>query len=347
MPTPQKKRSNTMEILLLLVSMFRWILVAMVLLLIIGYTYEQISRYLAEKKYPPSGELADVGGHQLHYLKKGVAGPSVVFESGVDLGGHLPWFRVQNEIAKDAVTVSYDRAGILWSQRGDNPKSCKAMAAEWHTMLSHTGIEKPYILVGHSLAGLIIRSFVYQYPEDVSGVVLVDVSHPEQVNRLSKDFNALMKLPPKWVLTFLNSIGIGRIFNKIKYDNTDKGDDINIHVRELFFKSMSAAREEIDNLKDLCREVAPITSFDNIPVLVITGTEPNRYDQLPNEGFKKEMTKVWEDLQQDLLTLSTDSKRILAPKSGHYVQLDEPDVVIGAIKKMIAKTHRSKDKKRL
>ena len=131
-----------------------------VLAIVVGLIYEQTLRSNAEKKYKYTGEFVDVGGHKLHYLKKGTGGPTVVFESGLDMAGHLPWFKVQNSVAEFTSTISYDRAGILWSERGEKPKSIKAMGEDLKMLLEKSGAEKPYILVGHSLAGLTLKQFI-------------------------------------------------------------------------------------------------------------------------------------------------------------------------------------------
>ena len=161
-------------------KIFKWIkrallgiLILVILLSIIGSIFEQISRSNAAKLIP-HGEFANVGGHKLHYYKKGEDGPTVVFESAFDPAGHLQWYNLQQEISRFATSISYDRAGLLWSERGNNPKTGKIMAEELHALLEKSGVSKPYILVGHSLGGILPRSFISKYPQDVAGVILVD-----------------------------------------------------------------------------------------------------------------------------------------------------------------------------
>ena len=330
-------------------KIFKWIkrifflvFVLAILLLVIGFAYGYISRLIAEKNFPPKGKFVDVGGHKLQFFKKGDAvGPTVVFESGIDFGGHLPWFKVQNEISKYATTVSYNRAGILWSERGSNPKTCEAIAEELHTLLKNAGFEAPYILVGHSIAGLTLRSFIAKYPKEVSGVVFVDVSCPDMMNRFPKDFKALMKTPPQWLVKLANSIGMIHFYYETIYPKTKKTDSINVRTNELTFKSLYAVLEEINNLNYMLDEASHVTSFGNIPLVIITGAASNRYDDLPTEKLRKQMFVIWDGLQKGLLNLSTDSEQILAHKSAHYVQLEQPEIVIESIKKMISKAKQS------
>ena len=87
----------------------------------------------------------------------------------------------------------------------------------------------------------------------------------------------------------------------------------------------------------MAEEANAITSFGNIPVVVITGASPTRNDTTPSE-FREDMARIWTELQTDLLTLSTDSQQILAMESGHYVQVDQPEIVIAAIRELVERT---------
>ena len=314
----------------------------LVLLAIIGFVYEQISRESAKEKYSPQGELIEVNGHKLHFVKKGLSGPSVIFESGFDTGGHLSWVRVQNELSSRATTLSYDRAGTLWSERGIEPKTNKAIATELYTLLNKPGIEKPYILVGHSAGGLILREFIKKYPEDVSGVVFVDAAHPEQAKLLPNEVTALLKPKPIWPFELLNSLGVIRAFSP-GYPNIDESDEINVTAKELRFKSVVAGLEEMNEFAVMLKDAGQVTSFGDIPLIVITGNSPNKYDIWPSESLRKKLFKTWAQLQSDLLNLSTDSQQVLAEKSGHFVQLDQPELVIEAIDRIILKAKSPKE----
>lgn len=135
--------------------------------LLTGFIYEQVSR-MKVRKYEVGETFADVDGLKLHYKAMGTGKPTVVFESG----SLLSWYKAQPEVAKFASTFSYDRAGILMSQRGNKPKTGDNMAADLYMLLKKMGHDGPYILVGHSMAGVILRSFVDKYANEVAGIVL-------------------------------------------------------------------------------------------------------------------------------------------------------------------------------
>jgi hypothetical protein len=100
----------------------------LLLVLVTGLVYEQVSRWQAHKRFDKGQTFADFVGYKLHYTSTGTDTPTVVFESGLDSGGALGWYKVQPQIAKFANTFTYDRAGCLLSQRGDKPKTGYQMA---------------------------------------------------------------------------------------------------------------------------------------------------------------------------------------------------------------------------
>lgn len=300
-----------------------------------GYIYEHICRLISSVTIQATGSFVNVEGHKLHYVKQGNSGPTVVFESGLDVGGHLPWYKVQNEVSKFAVTVSYDRAGILWSERGSRPKTCKDIAEELHSFLVKADIKKPYILVGHSMAGLTLRSFISRYPKEVAGVIFIDASHPDQLNRYPEELKSLGKLPPDWLIKFEDSIGVNRLVYKTVYPGTEADDYINDIVTQFYYKSISATLEEWNSFNYLLKEAGEIKSFGNIPLIVISGTSPNRLKVYPTERLRKQMPGIESALQKDLLNLSTNSRLVKADKSGHYIQLEQPEIIVESIRQMI------------
>jgi pimeloyl-ACP methyl ester carboxylesterase len=223
----------------------------------------------------------------------------------------------------------------LWSERGNNPKTGEAMSMELHTLLKMANQNGPYLLVGHSLAGYILRSFVAKYPSEVLGIVLVDVSHPEQFQRFPQEIKALSSMPQDWLIKLANSIGIVRLFYKGQYPNTLKTDSINIINNSYLPCSLAAVTEENKNLDALAKEAGKITSFGDIPLVVITGTSENRRNEYPTKEIGLKVEKIWMQMQTELLELSTNSEHVLAINSSHYVQLEQPEVVIEAIRKLL------------
>jgi pimeloyl-ACP methyl ester carboxylesterase len=104
---------------------------------------------------------------------KGSGTPTVVFELGA-AGGNLAYWRVQDAVATETSTVVYERAGLGRSSFGQEPRSAEVIARELHELLNVTAHPPPYVLVGHSYGGLLVRVFAHMYPTEISGLVLVD-----------------------------------------------------------------------------------------------------------------------------------------------------------------------------
>jgi pimeloyl-ACP methyl ester carboxylesterase len=124
--------------------------------------------------------MADVGEHRLHLNCMGQGSSTVVLDAGWGYTS-VEWSAwIQPEVAKHTRVCAYDRAGMGWSESEPGPPNATQTAAELHTLLQGADEEGPYILVGHSLAGLYSRIYAERYPEEVAGMVLVDSTHPDQ-----------------------------------------------------------------------------------------------------------------------------------------------------------------------
>ena len=321
--------------LLWIKRIFLGLLGLITLLLITGFIYEHVSRSIDKNKLKPTGEFANVGDHELHYVKRGEDGPTVVFVSGIDLGGHVYWKLVQDEISKYTTTISYDRAGILWSGRGSDPMTLASISFDLYQLLMKADCPKPYILVGHSFAGITLRKFIEAHKQDILGVVFVDVSHPDQMNRMSDELKGMMEMPPRWILDLMFNFGINRLLSKNFYPGIPATDSINIIGNKMSYKGKQATLETFENLESMAREANSISSFDSIALTVITGSSPKRELEISDEKLRPEAKELWNELQSELLNLSPNSKRILAMESSHYVQLEQPEIVIGAIEDLL------------
>jgi pimeloyl-ACP methyl ester carboxylesterase len=190
------------------------------------------------------------------------------------------------------------------------------------------------------MAGIILRSFIQKYPAEVAGIVFVDTSHPEQLTRFPELAKLMDALPPDGVLKFAASVGLIRGFVHENYPSTENRENFN-SVKDAFFpRSLSAVLEEKNQFAPMSVAANKINSFGDIPLTVITGTSPSRIKDLPTLEIGKRFIPYWLTLQKEQLSLSTRSEHILATKSGHYVQFDEPELVIGAIRKMASSSDK-------
>jgi pimeloyl-ACP methyl ester carboxylesterase len=159
------------------------LVVALLVLAVAGAIYQAIATELAERAYPPPGEMVDVGGYSLHINCVGQGSPTVVLDAGSG-GMSAQWVRVQQEVSGTTRVCAYDRAGMGWSEMGPEPRDAKQITGELHTLLKGAGIEGPYVLVGHSFGGLYMQTYAARYPDEVAGVALVDSStEPDQFSQ--------------------------------------------------------------------------------------------------------------------------------------------------------------------
>jgi pimeloyl-ACP methyl ester carboxylesterase len=140
---------------------------------------------------PPPGQLVDVGGHRLHLRCGGDGTPAVVFDAALGASS-LSWSLVQPAVARVTRACSYDRAGFGWSDAGPMPRTAGRIAGELHQLLQRGGVAPPYVLVGHSFGGLVMRLFAARHPGDVAGLILIEPAIAEAWARPGREQQALI-----------------------------------------------------------------------------------------------------------------------------------------------------------
>jgi pimeloyl-ACP methyl ester carboxylesterase len=284
---------------------------------------------------PPLGKLVDVGGYRVHLYCKGTGSPTVVI---VGAGYSFDWGLVQPEVSKFTQVCSYDHSRIAWSE--DGPKdSCPLRVSEVHTALRKAGINGPYVLVGHSLGGLVARLYAGRYPDEVAGMVFVDHAYySSAMSHLTVPSDAKVpptSLPPQEPLILSPgspgpvAIGMESDPNFTKLPSRDQ---------ELHLWAMSQARDQaaLQNNSLVGRECATQADAITNEHSHLLGDKP-LVDVSTNENHSPEYAK----LQSELLSLSQNSKQIVAENSGHFVIIDRPDVVIDAISQVVQSVRKN------
>ncbi len=148
---------------------------------VLGVVYQALGTRRDARVYPPPGRLVDVGSHRLHLLELGRGSPTILLEAGL-MSTVLSWTDLQRCLAGSFRVVSYDRAGLGWSDLGPMPRTADRIVGELHSLLERAGISPPYVLVGHSFGGLTMPLFAARFPDEVAGMVLVDPVAPVEWN---------------------------------------------------------------------------------------------------------------------------------------------------------------------
>ena len=275
------------------------------LVLIVGAAFQAVAGNVDKARYPAPGRLVDIGSGRLHLNCTGQGWPTVILEAGLGLG-MVTWRGIQPQIAQVTRACSYDRAGYGWSDPGPLPRTSSRIVAELGVLLERSGIQGPYVLVGHSLGGLYARHYASTHLADVAGMVLVDSTHEKQGAP-----GSLMQS----VVRAVSVVGISRLLFRF-------GDEA-LNAMYTSNDSVAATNAEFAATSESFDELQRTSpSLGDRPLVVITAGQAD-------EG-------AWRALQLDLLTRSTDSRRIVAAGSGHYVHDDRPALVIDAIRDVVA-----------
>jgi pimeloyl-ACP methyl ester carboxylesterase len=146
---------------------------ALVALLTLGVLYQQIGARRHRRRFAAPGRFVDVGGHRLHVACAGGGDPVVLLESGI-AASSLSWSVVQPRIATFTRVCSYDRAGLAWSEPPSCPRTFDQIVDELETVLTNIAPRGRLILVGHSFGSFIVSAFAMRHQARVAGLVLVD-----------------------------------------------------------------------------------------------------------------------------------------------------------------------------
>jgi pimeloyl-ACP methyl ester carboxylesterase len=309
----------------------------------------------------PIGRLVDAGGHRLHINCTGAGSPTVVMESGaLDLS--LVWALTQPKVAQFTRVCSYDRAGYAWSDAGPLPRTMAQIAYELHTALANAGEKGPYVLVGASLGGAMVRVFANAYPNDVSGMVLVDSVHESGFEILNdkavryRETTQKREIPPVQAF-FKTDAGAGgplvlRPPKSSKFAPNNPRSKLPPDLQRIWMiarkqdKYSQAANSEFSFLPEEMDKLYAQTAADpqplgKKPLIVLTRDEA--FDRAPQGMSVAELNNDRKNLQAKLATLSANSKLETVKDSGREIHLNQPDVVAAAIREVVqaAKTRAS------
>jgi len=299
----------------------------------------------------PTGELISVGSRKLHIHCTGAGAPTVVVENG-GAAFSFDWELVQPQVARFTRICTYDRAGYAWSDTGPEFDTFDQATHDLHVLLTNAGVHGPYVLVGHSLGGMLARFFQAKYRREVVGVVLVDSSHEESLQHVGLKVVRIPELTAKQFRNLIDEAKANRPknpepdlvpatifppYNKLPTEYQT------LHLWALK-KALPLVKTWGGNLQfDLSRlhqmRVATPHPLGDIPLAVLTAAT---FDVLQAPGITSEEAR--QDhlrLQTDLTQLSTNSRQIMVSSSGHEVYLYQPQVVIHAIAAVVnsAKLH--------
>jgi pimeloyl-ACP methyl ester carboxylesterase len=307
-----------------------------------------------QPEMPPPGRLLDIGGYRLHLLCSGPpsARPTVVLSAG---GGDfaVDWSLVQRPLSDSARVCSYDRAGYGWSDPGPYPRTLRQEASELHAALVAANEARPYVVVGHSIGGLVARLFAEAYRADVAGVVLVGATHESTRLMFRGQFVQLRTLatdrpiPPVHRLAddspeqlaaaevdscrarAMRAARIVRPYDQLRAPAQRQ------RLWALEHPSCVKSNDDFlaEEMADLFRRRAAAPApLGDLPLTLVFGTQGLI---VPPGVDSAALRRQVDSLRQDYARLSRRSTLIIDPSSGHHVQLDNPSLVVRLIRDML------------
>jgi pimeloyl-ACP methyl ester carboxylesterase len=240
-----------------------------------GVVLHAILAHRERKQLTPPGRMIDVEGHKMHMLATGSGEPTVILETG-SAGYYGAWEWVQREIEKHTRVVSYDRAGLGFSDKVAGKRDADSMARELDAMLTAAGERPPYILVGHSFGGLLMMAYAHLYSEKTAGLILVDPSHPDQIER-----NSELR---KWMQNFrrffhvaaaASHLGIMRVTDMLSSMSEGLPELERMRARSFFVSArhLKSSARELDAWKETT-DLARSIHLGSLPVLILSASEP-------------------------------------------------------------------------
>ncbi len=268
----------------------------------------------------PPGDLVEVQGTRMHLYCEGSGRPTVIFDSGLG-GASLEWMPVMRQVATFTQACTYDRAGYGWSDMGTFPRTSSQEVDELYLLLTNSGHRGPFLLVGHSFGGYNVQLFARRYAYLTAGLVLVDASHPEQIERF--------QAPPYNVKTAPSSrFGLVQFGNMppVHQNLSSKARLLTLYQ----FKNWKPRRTmsyELLGFRDSAREVREAQAMPPVPLVVVSRGKR----VWPNDERGDRLEQLWISLQSELAAQSPASAHLLARASGHMVHLEQPELVAYAI----------------
>ncbi len=297
----------------------------------------------------PPGSLVSLDTHRLHILCRGEGTPSVVFDAALGASS-LSWSLVHPAVARATRACTYDRAGLGWSDAGPLPRTAGRLADELRDLLTRAAVPAPYLLVGHSFGGLVVRLFASRHIDRVAGLVLIEPAIPEVWAQPAIEQQALIARGTRLcrygeeaarygfaravaMLANVGARGLARsVVSVISRGVLRREDEVILApIEKLPPAARSALRQmwtqpkffqalgsQISTICESATEVLKETPADygDLPLVVMTAADADEHRLRADAALSR---------------LSTRGRHVLAPNSGHWIPLDAPHVVIDAI----------------
>ncbi|MGB5596066.1 MAG: alpha/beta hydrolase [Crocosphaera sp.] len=305
-------------------------------------SYHWLVTYWERYQQFAPGKFIDLGGYKIHYYHQGKGSPTVIIDHS--LGGIEGYFLI-DEIAKITQVFIYDRPGYGWSDSSPKKRCSQEIVYELDRILKKAEIKPPYLLVGDSFGSYNVRLYAHHFPEKVCGIVLTDGLHEKAMLKLPLSikllklffFSGFLMSILGATLGLIRLLGNLQVFELIKPQLKKFNRDNLIMVKQSFYhpKHWLTMAREIWNLETSATQVKEASNLGNIPLISIKSKTFFKQSIFTFFLPVKTVNKLRDSIHIELLKLSSNSSQISANKSSHFVWIDEPQIIISAIKQLV------------
>ncbi|MEM8987649.1 MAG: alpha/beta hydrolase [Pseudomonadota bacterium] len=300
---------------------------------VIGWLFEILASAMDQRRMP--GKIVEAGGQKLHVVLKGVRSdgdPAIILDGGLSANS-LAWPLVEAELSNRYQTVSFDRAGHLWSPVGKQPRDAERNNAELLAVLRALDVKPPYIYVAHSYSGFLARIFTAKHPELIAGLVLPETTTAEIADILTPspaEFKAMRRS------AFVARFGVSRIaqlFAKAHDMPPGPLKDIVATWSKMTAaaKAEAAIHDELATFKANGALADETKSFGDLPMIVIASDRAFSEFPVPEDMTREEADTLNVESQKSLIDLSACSEFWMADQSGHEIPWDQPEIIVRAV----------------
>ncbi len=297
----------------------KWAGISFVSFLLLIIVSGLIYRLFLPEPHEPMGQLVDMGGYNLHVVRTGVKNnkPTLVIEGGSGLT--TEFYHWLSEGLKDSIrVVRYDRIGINHSDNTDVPRDAETVAHTLHTMLLKAGESPPYIMMGHSVGGPLIRVFTELYPEEVQGMFFLDATHPDHVVRYDAPEKTSFKYKGFLASVELQAItcdlGVFLLYDNLfgtPYYGPGLPEEMNQRIKDQFQsgKTFRTFKKEMEHYYSILERSGRVEDFGDLPVRAFYAVSPE--SEVKEEYDKKVRERIeLYGTHKEYPDLSTNGKRI-------------------------------------
>lgn len=303
---------------------------------------------IAQAQTPkPIGKMVDLGGYKVHVHCTGKGSPTVVIENGFDEFS-FDWILVQNEVQKFARVCTYDRAGYAWSTPGPLPRTYTQINLDLHSALKKLGEKGPYILVGHSFGGPVIRNYALLYRREVRALIFAEaigdahrITMGKKTARIA-DFAQKRDIPePHDTITSTDQPKVAADATQVQKPSIDPPFDrlpIELQRAHVWALSQPSLATTESSERDwspeyLAKWIASdqTGTLGDLPIIVLARKEGGygNGDDLSAE----ELERLRREEHEQLAALSSRGK-VIWVDGGHEIELENPEAVIKAVREL-------------